>query len=69
MRARLHALSERVKAHLPDSVLKSLHRVLPAAYRERLKDEVEQLVSLGLMLVTENEAPPANGASSEGETR
>ena len=65
VRARLHALSERVKARLPEGVLEKLHRVLPASYRARLKDEVEQLVSLGLMLVAENE--PAAG--DDGGTR
>ena len=66
VRARLHALSERVKAHLPEGVLEKLHHVLPVSYRSRLKDEVEQLVSLGLMLVAENEKSPD---APEGESR
>lgn len=67
VRARLHALSERVKAHLPEGVLESLHRVLPASCRKRLKDEVEQLISLGLMLVADSETvPDGRDASGEG---
>ena len=50
VRKRLHRLSQRVKAHLPSSLIDQIHRLVPEDLRNSLKDDIEFLVSVNVAL-------------------
>ncbi len=50
VRKRLHRLSQRVKAHLPATLIEQIHRLVPEELRNSLKDDIEFLVSVNVAL-------------------